>query len=247
MEITKIIIIILRGESIIAKTIFLDPGHGGADPGAVNGRRYEKTDNLRIAGAVREKLKARGHTVLMTREEDEYNPSLSARIAVANSARADLFLSLHRNSFNTKEANGIEIWVRYPAHAAAAAILLEELAKCPNQSNRGVKTGDYLVLYNAAMPAMLLELGFISNELDNELFDNHLDIYAESIARGILLALGEEYQRERSPAKTALACADRRVREQRKRRGFSGSCKRHGAQRVYSHSKGLGSVSTRGT
>ena len=201
MEITKIIIIILRGESIIAKTIFLDPGHGGADPGAVNGRRYEKTDNLRIAGAVREKLKARGHTVLMTREEDEYNPSLSARIAAANSARADLFLSLHRNSFNTKEANGIEIWVRYPAHAAAAAILLEELAKCPNQSNRGVKTGDYLVLYNAAMPAMLLELGFISNELDNEIFDNHLDIYAESIARGILLALGEEYKESEAPQK----------------------------------------------
>ena len=175
------------------KKIYLDPGHGGLDSGAVNGKRLEKNDNLRLAKAVREKLKMQGHTVLLTREADNENPSLDARIGAANAAKADLFISLHRNSFTTPSANGIEIWVRYNNHVAAAAEMLESLAKAPHQSNRGVKIGNYRVLHNAQMPAMLLEDGFISNTHDNELFDKFFDDYATAIAKGALNALGEEW------------------------------------------------------
>jgi len=166
------------------------------DVGAVNSERYERDDNLHLAKSVREKLKLQGHTVLMSREENNINPALVARIDAANAAKADFFISLHRNSFNTPTANGIEIWVRYNNHAVAAAIVLESVANIPHQSNRGVKTGNYLVLYNAQMPAVLLELGFISNTVDNELFDKYLDDYAEAIAKGILAALGEEWKDE---------------------------------------------------
>lgn len=176
----------------MSKTIYIDPGHGGNDPGATNGSRYEKNDNLRLAKAVREKLKAQGHTVLMTREGDT-NPTLEARIAGAIAAKADLFISLHRNSFTTASACGLEIWVRYTPHAAAAGEVLEQLAKVPNQANRGVKIGAYKVLYGATMPAMLLELGFISNAKDNELFDRHFEDNATAISKGILAALGESW------------------------------------------------------
>ena len=175
------------------KIIYIDPGHGGLDAGATNNKRYEKNDNLKMSFAVRDKLLAQGYTVLLTRETDSANPSLEARIGAANAAGADFFLSLHRNSFTSSTAKGIEIWARYNNHVAAATTVLEAVAEIPHQANRGVKIGAYRVLYNAKMPAMLLELGFISNAKDNELFDTHFDKYATAIAQGILTALGEAW------------------------------------------------------
>lgn len=177
----------------MSKVIALDPGHGGNDSGALNGSRYEKNDNLRMAKAVKALLQKQGHTVLMTREDDT-NPSYEARIGTAIKAKADLFLSIHRNSFTNTTAKGIEIYARYSPHLAAMATILEELAKEPNQANRGAKLGAYKVLYGATMPAGLIEIGFISNAEDNRLFDLHFDKYAEAIARGICYALGEGYK-----------------------------------------------------
>ena len=176
----------------MTKIIYIDPGHGGADSGAVNARRYEKDDNLRLAKLVKDRLREQGHIVLLTREDDS-NPTLENRIGAAVAAKADLFISLHRNSFTNSSAKGVEIWVRYSNHAAAAGEVLEAVTKLPHQANRGVKIGAYKVLYNAPMPAMLLELGFISNAKDNELFDQNLDKNATAIARGILAALGESW------------------------------------------------------
>lgn len=173
----------------MSKTIVLDPGHGGGDSGALNGTRYEKNDNLRMAKAIRDLLVKQGHTVMLTREDD-INPSYEARIGMANNAKADLFLSVHRNSWLTTVPNGIEIYARYQPHLTAMATILEELAKEPHQGNRGVKTGAYRVLYNAQMPAGLVEIGFISNTKDNELYDAHFNAYAEAIARGICWTTG---------------------------------------------------------
>jgi N-acetylmuramoyl-L-alanine amidase len=179
----------------MTKTIYLDPGHGGNDPGAVLGDRYEKDDNLRMAIAVRDKLRERGHTVIMSRDPaGDANPALEDRIAGAVAAKADIFLSLHRNSYGTPGACGVEIWVRYPNHAAAAGEVLEQLMQLPHQINRGVKLGNYRVLAGATMPAMLLELGFLSNLQDNKIFDLYFDEYATAIARGALAALGEGWE-----------------------------------------------------
>ena len=187
----------------MSKLIVIDPGHGGADPGAVNGSRFEKNDNLRMSLAIRDRLRAQGHNVIMTREGDT-NPSLDQRIAVANNNGADLFISVHRNSFTNPVAHGIENWIRNPAHREAAEIVLSELAKEPNQANRGVKQGNYRVLLGAEMPAMLIEIGFISNTEDNRLFDAHFDAYATAIARGILSALGEPFTEPARPSAQPL-------------------------------------------
>lgn len=178
------------------KTIFLDAGHGGTDAGAVNGSRYEKNDNLSLAKAVKALLMKQGFTVIMAREDDTYM-SLASRTSKANAVNADLFVSLHRNSFTNATANGVEIWVYTTAGAvdeAAAGAVLEQLAAVGVQTNRGVKKGNYHVLRESKMTSMLIELGFISNAKDNELLDKHFDAYATGIVKGICSALGVAYQ-----------------------------------------------------
>ena len=175
-----------------AKIIVLDAGHGGTDAGAVNGTRYEKNDNLKLALAVQKQLALWGQTVLMTRTDDTFH-SLVSRTDKANAAEADLFVSLHRNSVATATANGVEIWVYTTAGSGVqgmAAAVLERIAAVGIQSNRGVKMGNYHVLRESNMPAMLVELGFLSNTADNRLFDLYFDEYALAIAQGICDALG---------------------------------------------------------
>ena len=180
----------------MSKVIILDAGHGGTDPGATNGSRYESNDTLKLAMAVQTLLVAQGQTVIMTRTTDTY-VSLAQRTTMANNAGADIFVSIHRNSFADATAKGTEVWVYTTAGTvdeAAAGAVLEQLAAVGIQSNRGVKKGNYHVLRESKMTSMLVELGFISNAKDNELFDKHFDAYAEAITKGICTALGVVYK-----------------------------------------------------
>lgn len=179
----------------MSKVIYLDPGHGGTDAGAVNGSRRESDDNLKLALLVRDILIRQNQAVLLSRKEDSA-VSLDERTRQANRAKADLYVSLHRNSFTSPDANGVEIWIYTTAGRiteAAAVEVLEEVLAVGAQSNRGVKRGNYHVLRESEMPAMLIELGFISNAEDNTLFDRNFEQYAKAIAKGILSALGEAY------------------------------------------------------
>ena len=171
--------------------IVVDSGHGGKDPGAVWGDRLEKDDNLRLGLLVRDVLQRHGVNVLMTRDDDS-TISLQERVRLANSRDADLFLSLHRNSYErlTPDTKGVENFIYLTAPAAttgrAAELVLQRVVDVGVQGNRGVKRGNYYVLRRSRMPAMLLEMGFIINEEDNRLFDQNLNQYAEAIAQGIL-------------------------------------------------------------
>ena len=109
-------------------------------------------------------------------------------------SRADVFVSIHRNS--AKNGNGVEIWRSQEEGEVSEKLakdILENLEKVGIQNNRGVKEGtsedaniDYFVNRNTKMPSCLVELGFITNEKDNQLFDEKLGQYAEAIAKGIL-------------------------------------------------------------
>jgi N-acetylmuramoyl-L-alanine amidase len=176
----------------MAKKIFIGVGHGGADPGACNFARRESDDNLRLALLVKSKLLAQGQTVRLSRESDIAMTPVQRRQMAINWG-ADILLDIHRNSVADSSAKGIEIWVRYNKYSAGAATLLEHLAALPHQANRGVKIGSYAVLADTAFPAMLLELGFISNSKDNALFDCYLNDNSAAIATGILDILGEQH------------------------------------------------------
>jgi N-acetylmuramoyl-L-alanine amidase len=178
--------------------ICIGVGHGGSDPGAVNGKRRESDDNLRVALALARLIEKQGHKAVLTRDSDK-TVSIDERRQIAIDARADLFIDLHRNSHADVSAQGTEIWIRDAAHAQAAHAVLGQLAVSSRQKMRGVKTGAYRVLYAMPMPAMLLELGFISNAADNALFDTCFDDNVLAIAKGILSVLGQTYKEPDEP------------------------------------------------
>jgi N-acetylmuramoyl-L-alanine amidase len=173
-------------------TVVLDAGHGGYDAGAVNGDRYEKTDNLRMTKAVGGILQANGVNVIYTRTGDEYI-SLGERVNIANNSGADMFVSFHRNSAVDPAANGFENYVAPTATAKSkqwAKTVYDDIADTNIFLNRGLKEANYYVLANTRMPAQLLELGFISNSGDNERFDANFNRLAEEAANGIMTDLG---------------------------------------------------------
>jgi N-acetylmuramoyl-L-alanine amidase len=91
------------------QTVMIDPGHGGKDPGAVFGKLYEKDINLRLAKVLGSILEDKGYTVLYTRTKDVFIP-LEERTAIANSKKADLFLSLHVNAHKNRNVHGLEVY-----------------------------------------------------------------------------------------------------------------------------------------
>ena len=196
----------------MSKKVCLDCGHGGSDPGAVNGARTEKADVLRIGLKVRDLLTAQGINVVLTRTADK-DVSINERCKIANGAKCDYFLSIHRNAA-TPDASGNEIWV----HSQAVAHVVDKAQKILSAvcavagKNRGVKKGaagnytDYGVNRDTDMPSALLELGFITSAADNKTFDANFDEYAKAVAKGICAALGVDYKEPQSaPAKPSTS------------------------------------------
>ena len=190
------VIIINKDDELI---VCIDPGHGGIDVGAVNGPRYEKDDNLRVAKLVKKYLEEQGIKTIMTRDNDN-SVSLRQRCKIANRKEADIFVSIHRNSAET--GKGIEIWIdndRKEADISLANSIMKKLQNTEIQDNRGVKSGtakgentDYYVLKNTKMTSCLIELGFITNDKDNELLDKNTENYAKAIANGIIEEIKDE-------------------------------------------------------
>lgn len=173
------------------RTIIIDAGHGGSDPGAVFEGRQEKDDNLRLALEVQRLLQAQGQNVVMTRSTDVFVP-LEERSAISNRNNADLFVSLHRNASTNLSYNGLDnfIYTNAPQTTAQKAQnVVDEVASVGVQSNRGVSRANFSVLRRTVAPAMLLEMGFITNARDNQLFDQNFNAYAQAIVRGIMRSI----------------------------------------------------------
>ena len=176
--------------------VCLDAGHGGSDSGAVSDgeTRLEKNDNLALTLKVKEKLEAKGITVVLTREDDS-DVSLKERCRIANRKHCDLFISIHRNSAGSS-ANGVEAWIATTAglkENKAAKAAVENICGVTGQKDRGVKrgyrdsaVGNYYTNSGTKMPSMLLEVGFITNDGDNSVFDSKLDECAEAIVDAVI-------------------------------------------------------------
>jgi N-acetylmuramoyl-L-alanine amidase len=169
--------------------VVIDAGHGGHDPGAIGATGLqEKFVNLRVAAKVARLLEARGIGVVMTRWQDEY-PELEERSAIANRRKADLFVSIHADAAESRAAQGFTIYVATAASAGAyrAAHAVNQAMERTGTSNRGVREAEYRVLVNTQCPAMLIELGYLSNAQDLARLsdDRFRDRLAEAIADGI--------------------------------------------------------------
>lgn len=198
----------------MAYTVFIDAGHGGADPGAVYQSRQEKDDNLDIALEVGRLLSEAGIDVVYSRTDDRYDSPFE-KAMLGNNSNADLFVSIHRNAMPTPgSASGVETLV-YSDRGLAKEVARNINANLEQVGfvNRGViERPNLVVLKRTRMPAVLIEVGFIDSETDNELLDSRFDEVASAIANGILESIEEpretmqemqEEQEEVEVAKTA--------------------------------------------
>lgn len=169
-------------------SIMLDAGHGSTDPGAVYQGRKEADDALRLTLAVGEILQNHGFDVEYTRTTDVYESPFQKAME-ANEAGVDFFVSIHRNSYPAdNQVSGVESLV-YDLSGVKY-----EMAQNINQQlesvgfvNLGVKARPNLVvLKRTKMPAVLVEVGFINSDIDNQLFDDNFYDIAGAIADGIM-------------------------------------------------------------
>lgn len=181
------------------KVIMLDAGHGGTDPGAqgeLDGKTINEKDlTLSITYKVKTILEKNGYTTSMTRTGDTL-PSLSERPEQANSEDCALFVSIHINAAEDKEAYGTEIFWSEQNNGDTygvtseqfAGMVLKPMIKYMGSYNRGVKMANWAVIRRSQMPAVLVEVGFISNtdELEKMVSNEYQDKVATGIAEGII-------------------------------------------------------------
>lgn len=175
----------------MAYKIVIDPGHGGEDFGATYKGRMEKNDNLNLALAVGQILENNGVDVVYTRTTDVYNTPFE-KATMANNANADFFVSLHRNALPTPNTGtGVETLVFDDSgiKAEMARNINSELADLGFQNRGVIELPNLVVLKRTKMPALLVEAGFINNDMDNEKFDEEFGNIAVAIANGILNTL----------------------------------------------------------
>ncbi len=168
--------------------IVLDPGHGGDDEGCMRGDALEKEINLGIALRTADRLREMGFDVVLTREDDNANPTLEERVSIAEEAGADIYVSIHQNACEEKEssARGIETWYcgsKEGGKRLAQLIHMEVLGETEAKERMLQETDELYVIRETSMPACLIETGFLSNgEERKRLCDSG---YQDKIAAGI--------------------------------------------------------------
>lgn len=182
------------------KVIAIDPGHGGSDPGAIGSMgTQEKALTLAIALQTQAMLEQAGAQVIMTRvtDVDVSNPNasdreeLQARVAVGNNRRADVFVSIHINASRNGEIGGTTTYFygKSTYDSLLAQTLQANLVQTCGLTNIGTRTANFYVVKNAAMPAALIELAFISNPQEEKLLNTPQ--FQQKAAQGIVGGLGD--------------------------------------------------------
>lgn len=188
--------------------VMLDPGHGGYDPGAISAQGvYEKEINLQIAQKVKEMLSPSGIQVFLTREEDiDYVPDgvtgrttkkqidLNRRIEMANEEKADVFVSLHVNATSSGQNSGAETFYHSKSESgkSLAESIQQELIKIEGMNRRIAKTGDFYVIKNTSMPAVIVEVGYLSSV--KEMKKLQQSWYQEQLSRAIAKGIANYFR-----------------------------------------------------
>ncbi len=172
--------------------VVIDPGHGGPDPGAIGIGGIRETDVvLEVSKIVKNLLSEKGVKVRLTRTND-VDLDLPPRVSIANNTDADIFVSIHANASRGKrrDINGLETFYYrgWRGRLLAKRIQKQILRVSPGSPDRGVKQGRFYVIKNTRMPAVLVEIGFLTGRLDARRLEkiNHRKRLAYAIAKGIL-------------------------------------------------------------
>lgn len=176
--------------------ITIDPGHGGKDPGALGRDGSKEKDNtLNQSLILKSTLEKQGFKVYLTRDKDEFI-NLSTRKDIAYKYKSHLLISIHNNSFFNPTANGIETW-NYPSSTngrKAGQYVQKELISATSLTNRGNKEAKFTVLTGRSV-AILIELGFISNDIECKLLKDkdYQNTVAIAITKGVCQYFNVQY------------------------------------------------------
>ncbi len=177
-----------RDTTLTFDTVVLDAGHGGHDRGAI-GRTgvREKDVALDTAIRVRNKLRAAGFRVVMTRENDRFIP-LGERVRIANRHRNGIFVSIHYNHATRQAAQGLETFYHHPHSRRLATSVQRNITRIGRTPDRGVKQARFLVIRETEIPSILVEGGFLSNRAEESRIrgDEFREEMARLIAQGIV-------------------------------------------------------------
>lgn len=193
--------------------VFLDPGHGGRDPGAVYNGLREKDLNMSIYRKLRSELEKLGYTVLTSRDSDVYVDYVTERSEMVNKTDADVFISIHFNATGVPGANrsGVETYIYEPdddikprinkvAHDNPVRLseskrladnIHNSVVSVAGANDRGVHGSNYAVLRETVKPAVLLELGYIDSPEYKKISD---DKYQNKLVEGIVSGLRNFYK-----------------------------------------------------
>lgn len=198
-------------KSLISKkirTVCIDAGHGGKDPGNLEGKHVEKVYTLSLAYELKRQLENAGLNVFLTRSSDTFIDLLE-RPQIAKTKGADLFVSIHFNSSDARSVKGVETYCMTPAGAESTNVrgnnsnkssmhgnkndaknmllawnIQKYLVKSMSTEDRGVKRARFTVLKDATIPAVLVECGFMSNPEDMQKIQDVA--WRRQIAKGIV-------------------------------------------------------------
>ena len=170
-------------------TIVIDPGHGGKDPGAIGlGSLQEKRVVLSISSQVAKRLKQQGVRVVMTRASDRFI-SLKGRVDAAERAKASAFVSIHANAVGGGRTgvNGLETYY-YDTGLSLARSIHRSILRRINVRDRRVRRARFFVLRRTSMPAVLVEVGFLTGRTDNRNLasSNYRQRMGDAISQGIV-------------------------------------------------------------
>ena len=167
--------------------VFIDPGHGGSDPGAVSNGLMEKDINLQVALRLRDILENNGIATVMSRDDDTY-VGINQRVRMANQSGADYFISIHANAGG---GEGTETLYYTRESVPFAEIIQNNFVNQMGTIDRGIIFRDNLgVIKRTYMPSVLLELGFIDSPVDADMLQNRQEDMAWAIANGFFELLG---------------------------------------------------------
>lgn len=183
-------------------TIVVDAGHGGFDPGKIGiNNELEKDINLSIAIKLKEKLEEKNITVIMTRTEDtalhdaaasgKKSSDMRNRVKIINDAKADACISIHQNSYTSKEVKGAQVFYYSKSDNGKklAELIQGSLKETLNDGNkRKEKANDnYFMLLKAECPSVIVECGFLSNWEDATNLKD--EFYQDKIAEAVCSAV----------------------------------------------------------
>jgi len=177
--------------------VVIDPGHGGVDIGAQAQMIQEKVLALQTAMLVKKYLYNKGYPVVLTRSRDVF-VSLEKRSSIANATKGKVFVSIHFNAFKGRHVKGIEVFYynkgpmwRQVASKRLAQIMLNKLVYATHAPSRGIKPGNFHVVRQTYMPAILIEGGFLTNAQERNLLKNKR--YIEKVALSISDAIDQYF------------------------------------------------------